>query len=98
MSIYRREGRISLSPCGFLDFEITVTSNRLTEYKEEQKIHIPLTDDVRMVKHVAQLEGFAQAIHEKRQPPVTVADGRNVLKVIDAVFKSGETGKPIRLV
>jgi predicted dehydrogenase len=97
LSVFGREGRISLSPFGFLDFEITVASKKLPEYAEEQKIRIPLADDVRMVKHAAQLEEFAQAIREKRQPRVTVADGRNVLKVIDAVLKSGETHQPIRL-
>ena len=97
LSIYGRDGHISLSPCGFLDFELTVSSNKLVEYAQEQKIRIPLADDVRMVKHVAQLEEYAQAIRDMRQPPITVADGRRVLRVIDAVFKSGQTGKPIQL-
>ena len=98
LSLFGREGTISLRMADWPDFEITVASKALREYAEMQKIRVPLEDDLRMVKHTAQLEAFAQAIREKRRPPVTLADGRNVLKVIDAVFKSGETCKPISLV
>jgi predicted dehydrogenase len=97
LTIYGREGTLSLNLVGPLDFEITITSKRLPEYAKAQTLHLPLADDLRMVKHVAQLEAFAQAIREKRQPPVTLADGRNVLKVTDAVFKSGETCKAVEL-
>jgi len=97
LHLYGREGHISLEQAGFLDFEIAIHSARLPEYAEEQKIRLPLADDPRMIKHQAQLEAFAQAIHEGRQPPITLADGRNVLKVIDAVFRSGETRRPVHL-
>ncbi|NJN55197.1 MAG: hypothetical protein HC804_10820 [Anaerolineae bacterium] len=41
--------------------------------------------------------GNAQAIQQKRPSPITVADGRQVLQLLDAVFASGKTGKPVRL-
>ncbi len=97
LHVYGREGHISLEPVGFLDFEIDVHSTRLPEYAEEQKIRLPMADDPRMIKHTAQLEAFAQAIHDRRQPPITLTDGRMVLKVIDAVFKSGEMRRPVQL-
>jgi predicted dehydrogenase len=40
---------------------------------------------------------FAATIREKRQPLITVGDGRKVLKVFDAILQSGETGKPVQL-
>jgi predicted dehydrogenase len=97
LHIYGREGHIGLEMLGFFDFEITVSSKKMPEYADEQKIRLPMADDPRMIKHVAQLEAFAQAIRENRQPPVTLADGCNVLRVIDAVFKSGEMCQPVQL-
>ena len=47
--------------------------------------------------HTPQLAEFAAAIHEKRQPSVTVADGRRVLRVLDGIIKSGRRGEPIRI-
>ncbi len=47
--------------------------------------------------HQPQLAEFAQAIREQRQPSCTVADGRRVLKVLDAFIKSGRTGQPMRV-
>jgi predicted dehydrogenase len=46
---------------------------------------------------VAELQDFAQAILENRQPPVTVVDGRKVLQILDAVILSGQTGQPVAL-
>jgi predicted dehydrogenase len=48
-------------------------------------------------QHGAQLAAFAATIREKREPPITVGDGRKVLKVFDAILRSGETGKPVQL-
>lgn len=97
LDIYGRAGRISLNTVGFLEYEVVVQSAALTEYAQPTPIRLPLTDDPRMVKHRAQLEAFARAIRERRAPCVTIHAGRKVLKVIDAVFRSGETGKPMQL-
>ena len=97
LNIYGRAGRISLNTVGFLEHEIVIQSTAVPEYAQPTAIRLPLADDPRMVKHVAQLEAFAQAIREKREPPITVADGRKALKVIDAVFRSGECGQPVQL-
>jgi predicted dehydrogenase len=50
-----------------------------------------------MMMLVPELEEFAAAIKERRQPAITVGDGRRVLKVLDAVAKSGRKGIPVRL-
>jgi scyllo-inositol 2-dehydrogenase (NADP+) len=41
--------------------------------------------------------GVADAIINKNPAPVTAQDGVNVMKIIDAVFESHETGKMITL-
>jgi len=50
-----------------------------------------------MMMLIPEVEEFAAAIQEVRQPAITVTDGRQVLKVLDAVFESGRTGYPVTL-
>ena len=47
--------------------------------------------------HQPQLAEFAQAIRERRQPAITVTDGRRVLKVLDAFIRSERAGQPVRV-
>jgi len=51
----------------------------------------------RNLMHQPQLAGFAQAIWERRQPAITVSDGRRVLKVLDAFITSERAGQPVRI-
>ena len=51
----------------------------------------------RNLMHQPQLAEFAQAIRERRQPAITVSDGRRVLKVLDAFIKSERSGAPVRI-
>ena len=44
-----------------------------------------------------ELKGFADAIHEKRQPLVTGEEGLNVLRVAEAALASSSSGAPIYL-
>lgn len=97
LEIHGRAGRIILNTAGFLEHEIIIQSTALPEYAQPTPVRFTLADDPRMVKHVAQLEAFAQAIREKGAPCVTIADGRKVLRVIDAIFRSGESGHPMKL-
>lgn len=97
LEVHGRAGRLRLSPAGFLDHEIVISSTVMPEYAQPTSIRPPMTDDPRMVKHTAQLEALARAIRTGGQPYVTIADGRKALRVIDAVFRSGETGQPVRL-
>jgi predicted dehydrogenase len=45
---------------------------------------------------VPELEEFAAAIIDHRQPSITAADGRRVLKVLDAVKDSSLSGQPVK--
>jgi predicted dehydrogenase len=50
-----------------------------------------------MMMLVPEVEEFAAAIQENRQPAITATDGRQVLKVLDAVVESGQTGRSVRV-
>lgn len=97
LDIFGRAGRISLNTVGFLEHEIVVQSAALSEFALPTTIRPSLDDDIRMVKHGAQLAAFAAAIRDKREPGITVGDGRKVLELFDAILRSGETGKPVQL-
>lgn len=47
--------------------------------------------------HAFQLEDVAAAIREKRAPAITGADGRAVVAIIQGVYESGRTGRPVKL-
>ena len=44
-----------------------------------------------------QMQAWVTSIVEKKQPPITADDGVKVLEVIDAVFESERTGRPVIL-
>ena len=46
---------------------------------------------------VPELEEFARAVQERRQPAITTTDGRQVLKVLDAVVEAGRAGRTVRV-
>jgi predicted dehydrogenase len=96
LDIWGRQGRISLRSCG-LNYSVEVTSDALPAYATPTSIRFPQIADARVLKHQSQFAEFTQAIHEQRQPSCTVSDGRRVLKVLDAISRSGRTGQPVRL-
>ena len=96
LDIYGRQGRISLRGVDF-HYTIDIVSSVLRAYAQPTTIHIPQTDDLRILMLLPQLAEFAQAIQEQRQPAVTVTDGRRVLKILDAIIKSDRTGEPVRM-
>lgn len=93
VDIYGREGRISLRGPGFLDYEIAATSKALRPYATPTVIRPRLNDDRIILMHVPQLEEFAAAIREHRQPAVDIGAGRRVLQVIDGIFASDASGQ-----
>lgn len=96
LDICGRQGRIGLRSTG-LAFSVEVVSDVLPAYEEPASIRFPQIADLRVLKHQAQFAEFAQAISERREPSCTVTDGRRVLKVLDAVGKSGRLGQPVRM-
>jgi UDP-N-acetyl-2-amino-2-deoxyglucuronate dehydrogenase len=47
--------------------------------------------------HALQLQDFLRAILEDRPPKVTGEDGRDVVAVVQAIYRSNREGRPIRL-
>lgn len=97
IDIYGREGHVSLTSSSWLQYEITVSSNRLQTYNQPTRIYPRLVDDPIIMMLVPEVEEFAAAIIDHRQPCVIVADGRRVLKVLDAVKESSQLGRPVNL-
>lgn len=97
VQIYGREGRIGLASSNWLRYEISVLSAALPAYAEPVTICPRLRGDPIMMMLVPEVEEFAAAIRENRQPAVTVGDGRRVLKVLDGVFESGRRGRAITI-
>jgi predicted dehydrogenase len=97
VSIYGRDGRISLVASYWLQYEISVSSKAIPAYAQPTTICPRLRGDPIMMMLVPEVEEFAAAIQENRQPAITASDGRQVLKVLDAVVESGQTGRPVRV-
>ena len=91
-------GHIYLSMAELPKYALTVSSRVNDEYATPQTSMSNLDRPTAIQqKMVAELQDFAQAILENRQPPVTVVDGRKVLQILDAVILSGQTGQPVAL-
>lgn len=96
LDIYGRHGFVGLHG-GSFNYTVEVLSNALPSYSQPTSIQVPQVPDLRILMHLPQLTEFAQAIREQRQPSCTVADGRRVLKVLDAFIKSDQAGQPVRI-
>jgi predicted dehydrogenase len=93
-----RNGHLYLTLPAFPNYELTVSSTVDEAYATPKTSTMDLDRETAILqKMVAELTDFAEAINESRQPPITVADGRMVLQVLDAVIKSGQTGQPVSL-
>jgi predicted dehydrogenase len=93
-----KDGHLYLSLPTFPNYALTVSSRVREEYAEPKTTAMALKRaEATQQKLEAELSDFAQAVWQKRQPPITVADGRKCLQVLDAVFASEETGAPVPL-
>lgn len=97
LDIYGRQGRISLRGVDYLDYAIEVVSQTLPVYAQPTILHPWVPGEPKMAMLVPELEEFATAIREQRQPAITVSDGRQVLKVLDAVLKSDRSGERVQV-
>lgn len=97
------EGTVAWTQCGasvtgtFVAdyFNIEARGNGVTQLNGQHTITLP--DGVVQTFDEILLADFVQAVQERRQPAVTVHDGRLVLRVLDAIARSGRTGAPVRL-
>ena len=97
VNLYGHEGHIGLVSRQWLQSEITVVSKVIPEYEQPATIKPLFTDHPLMMMLVPELEEFAAAIQENRPTAITATYGRLVLKVLDAVVRSGQTRKPVSL-
>jgi predicted dehydrogenase len=97
VSIYGQNGRIGLTSSNWLRYEISVASTVLPAYAQPTTICPSLRGDPLMMMLVPEVEEFAAAIQEDRPPAITASDGRQVLKVLDAVTESARIRAPVRV-
>jgi predicted dehydrogenase len=97
LDIYGRDGRISLRGVDYLNYSVEVISRTLSAYAEPTQIRPRIWGDPKLAMLTAELSAFAQAITARRQPSITVSDGRRVLRVLDAVIKSDRTRVSVRI-
>jgi predicted dehydrogenase len=97
VEVYGREGRIGLRSSNWLRYEISVSSKANPAYAQPATICPRLRGNPILMMLAPELEEFGAAIQEKRQPAITATDGRQVLKVLDAVIESGRMGVPVRV-
>lgn len=96
LEFYGRGGTISLRGVIF-NYTVELTQFKAPGGVQPLMMRFPSVADLRLVAHQQQLAEFAQAIQERRQPAATVHDGRLVLRVLDAIARSGRTGAPVPL-
>lgn len=92
--------------------ELQIQSNSIPEYRYLTSINVPVSANLPPVPATAmarvsgsayirmwmgEFEDFTKAIIEDRDPAVTGEDGVRCLEVIDAVYKSAQTGMPVEV-
>jgi predicted dehydrogenase len=97
IDIHGTAGKISLRGRSFLQFEIEVSSHAVPTYHEPTIIRPAVGGDHIAMMLVPELEEFASAIQERRSPAITIANGRRVLRVLDAVRQSSRCHQPVEL-
>jgi predicted dehydrogenase len=90
-------GRVTLRGWHWLEFEIEVTSTVNAAYSQPTVIRPFITSDHVTAMLAPELQEFARAIGEERTPAITIADGRRVLQVLDAVVAADRHGSPIEI-
>jgi predicted dehydrogenase len=92
------DGHLYLSMATVPNYSLTVSSRTHEAYATPQTCSTNLDRATAVQQKLeAELRDFAQAIQQQRQPPISIADGRRVLKVLDAVTASAQKGAPVDL-
>jgi len=90
-------GRLTAQVAGYSHIEIRVTSDANAAYAEPTVIRPFVWGDHIEFMLVPELEAFAAAIRDRHPAPITAADGRRVLSIIDAIFESARSGRPAQI-
>ena len=96
VDIHGRAGRVTLRGWNFLQFEVEVSSTVNAAYAQPTVIRPGIERDHITMMLVPELEEFARAIAEEREPSITGTDGRRVLRVLDSVVAADRRGVSIR--
>jgi myo-inositol 2-dehydrogenase/D-chiro-inositol 1-dehydrogenase len=97
MHVHGRAGDIGLRARSLFQGEVEVFSSSTPAFREPATIHPVLRGDAITTMLVPELEEFARSIAENRPPAVTAADGRRVLKILDAAVESARTGQAVEV-
>jgi predicted dehydrogenase len=97
LRIQGRTGSIALRGRNFLQFEVEVFSTTVAAYSEPTVIRPGVRRDNISMMLLPELEEFARAIRESRPASITAADGVTVLRVLDAVLQSQQSGGRIAM-
>jgi phthalate 4,5-cis-dihydrodiol dehydrogenase len=97
LHIIGNSGEIALRGHNFLQFEIEVLSNVVHAFKEPTIIRPQIQRDNISMMLVPELQEFASSIRDQRPPAITAADGRRVLRILDAVLESERSGRAIAM-
>jgi predicted dehydrogenase len=95
--LHGRTGDLALRARNLFQAELEVYSPSSAAFREPATIRPVLRGDAISTMLVPELEEFARSIAEKRAPAVTAADGRRVLKVMDAAVESASAGRTIEI-
>ena len=69
---------------------------RLAEFEKEDRARFACINPVEHY-HALQIQDFLQAILEDREPMVTGEEGRNVVELFTAIYRSNQERRPVRL-
>jgi len=93
--VYGRSGDVALRGRNLFQAELEVFSRSTPGFGDPATIRPVLRGDAITTMLIPELEEFAGSIFENRPPAVGAADGRRVLKVMDAAIESARSGQSI---
>jgi predicted dehydrogenase len=97
VQIHGYAGDIAIRGRNLFQVELDVFSTTLRGYGEPTVIRPIVRGDAITSMLIPELEEFAASIRERRAPAITPADGRRVLRVLDAAIESGSSGELARI-
>lgn len=78
------------------DWTIPGEEQLLERFQTEDRARFALADSINHY-HALQIQDFLQAILQDRSPEVTGEDGQRVVALIQAIYRSNQEERPVRL-
>jgi predicted dehydrogenase len=88
-------GVIDLDSYGVV--QVGDADGRTTVVERAQYDMMNVTHPDRLEQYIAQTQDFVDALRAATAPPVTGADGRAAVRMVEACYRSGETGQVVRM-